>query len=85
MELSSAVDFAAFDVSDGLDVRSVCCEVLSVVVGLGGFLLDGRSQNTVPIASTQVAIKGVVQYSTKSVSHYSSASQSSSSTSVRAA
>ena len=24
----------------------------------------GRSQNTVPIASTQVAIKGIVQYST---------------------
>ena len=30
-------------------------------------LLGGRSQNTVPIASTQVAIKGIVQYSTKSV------------------
>ena len=29
---------------------------------------SGRSQNTVPIASTQVAIKGIVQYSTKSVS-----------------
>ena len=28
----------------------------------------GPSQNTVPIASTQVAIKGIVQYSTKSVS-----------------
>ena len=28
----------------------------------------GRSQNTVPIASTQVAIKGIVQYSTRSVS-----------------
>ena len=28
----------------------------------------GRSQNTVPIASTQVAIKGIVQYSTKPVS-----------------
>ena len=26
---------------------------------------DGRSQNTVPIASTQVVIKGIVQYSTK--------------------
>ena len=26
----------------------------------------GRSQNTVPIASTQIAIKGIVQYSTKS-------------------
>ena len=26
---------------------------------------DGRSQNTVPIASTQVAIKGIVQYSTR--------------------
>ena len=25
----------------------------------------GRSQNTVPIASTQVAIKGIVQYSTR--------------------
>ena len=25
----------------------------------------GRSQNTVPIASTQVAIKGTVQYSTR--------------------
>ena len=25
---------------------------------------SGRSQNTVPIASTQVAIKGIVQYST---------------------
>ena len=30
--------------------------------------LDGRSQNTVPIASTQVAIKGVVQYSTRAES-----------------
>ena len=30
--------------------------------------LHGRSQNTVPIASTQVAIKGTVQYSMKSVS-----------------
>ena len=29
----------------------------------------GRSQNTVPIASTQVAIKGIVQYSTRSVVH----------------
>ena len=28
----------------------------------------GRSQNTVPIASTQVAIKGIVQYSTRSES-----------------
>ena len=28
---------------------------------------DGRSQNTVPIASTQVAIKGIVQYSTRTV------------------
>ena len=28
----------------------------------------GRSQNTVPIASTQVAIKGIVQYSMRSVS-----------------
>ena len=27
-------------------------------------MTDGRSQNTVPIASTQVAIKGIVQYST---------------------
>ena len=27
----------------------------------------GRSQNTVPIASTQVAIKGTVQYSTGAV------------------
>ena len=27
--------------------------------------LHGRSQNTVPIASTQVVIKGIVQYSTK--------------------
>ena len=27
----------------------------------------GRSQNTVPIASTQVAIKGTVQYSTRAV------------------
>ena len=26
---------------------------------------SGRSQNTVPIASTQVAIKGIVQYSTR--------------------
>ena len=26
---------------------------------------NGRSQNTVPIASTQVAIKGIVQYSTR--------------------
>ena len=25
----------------------------------------GRSQNTVPIASTQVAVKGIVQYSTR--------------------
>ena len=25
----------------------------------------GRSQNTIPIASTQVAIKGIVQYSTR--------------------
>ena len=28
-------------------------------------LENGRSQNTVPIASTQVAIKGIVQYSTR--------------------
>ena len=28
-------------------------------------LISGRSQNTVPIASTQVAIKGIVQYSTR--------------------
>ena len=34
-------------------------------------LRNGRSQNTVPIASTQVAIKGIVQYSTKSVSRSS--------------
>ena len=27
----------------------------------------GRSQNTVPIASTQVAIKGIVQHSTRAV------------------
>ena len=27
-------------------------------------MYNGRSQNTVPIASTQVAIKGIVQYST---------------------
>ena len=27
--------------------------------------VDGQSQNTVPIASTQVAIKGIVQYSTR--------------------
>ena len=27
--------------------------------------ISGRSQNTVPIASTQVAIKGTVQYSTR--------------------
>ena len=27
---------------------------------------SGRSQNTVPIASTQVAIKGIVQHSTSS-------------------
>ena len=32
-------------------------------------LADGRSQNTVPIASTQEAIKGIVQYSTRSVGH----------------
>ena len=30
-------------------------------------LLVGRSQNTVPIASTQVAIKGIVQYSTRRI------------------
>ena len=30
-------------------------------------LMRGRSQNTVPIASTQVAIKGTVQYSTEAV------------------
>ena len=29
------------------------------------FQMNGRSQNTVPIASTQVAIKGIVQYSTR--------------------
>ena len=28
---------------------------------------NGRSQNTVPIASTQAAIKGIVQYSTRVV------------------
>ena len=29
--------------------------------------MGGRSQNTAPIASTQVAIKGIVQYSTRTV------------------
>ena len=29
----------------------------------------GRSQNTIPIASTQVAIKGIVQYSTRAQEH----------------
>ena len=29
------------------------------------YFICGRSQNTVPIASTQVAIKGTVQYSTE--------------------
>ena len=29
----------------------------------GSGKIDGRSQNTVPIASTQVAIKGIIQYS----------------------
>ena len=32
---------------------------------VGGDEPNGRSQNTVPIASTQVAIKGIVQYSTR--------------------
>ena len=32
---------------------------------LFSLLVNGRSQNTVPIASTQVAIKGTVQYSTR--------------------
>ena len=35
-----------------------CGKVMCAVV-------SGRSQNTVPIASTQVAIKGIVQYSTR--------------------
>ena len=34
--------------------------------GLFEWMKSGRSQNTVPIASTQVAIKGIVQYSTRS-------------------
>ena len=37
---------------------------------------NGRSQNTVPIASTQVAIKGVVQYSTRARTYYLSSVQS---------
>ena len=38
-------------------------------IEIGRKVSIGRSQNTVPIASTQVAIKGIVQYSTKSVGH----------------
>ena len=34
----------------------------------------GRSQNTVPIASTQVAIKGIVQYSTRTLEAQSQSS-----------
>ena len=30
-------------------------------------IMCGRSQNTVPIASTQIAIKGIVQYSTRTL------------------
>ena len=29
------------------------------------YSIFGQSQNTIPIASTQVAIKGIVQYSTR--------------------
>ena len=36
-------------------------------VNLFAVRISGRSQNTVPIASTQVAIKGIVQYSTRTV------------------
>ena len=36
-----------------------------VIVNHCGRRACGRSQNTVPIASTQVAIKGIVQYSTR--------------------
>ena len=32
---------------------------------LSGWIASGRSQNTVPIVSTQVAIKGIVRYSTR--------------------
>ena len=35
----------------------------------------GRSQNTVPIASTQVAIKGIVQYSTRTLEAQSQSRQ----------
>ena len=33
---------------------------------------NGRSQNTVPLASTQAAIKGIVQYSTRDINFRSS-------------
>ena len=45
---------------------------LSWTEGVEG--LCGRSQNTVPIASTQVAIKGIVQYSTRERSRSQSGS-----------
>ena len=50
----------AFLLSLGMDAAPSANELLSVKVGE----VAGRSQNTVPIASTQVAIKGIVQYST---------------------
>ena len=37
--------------------------------------IHGQSQNTVPIASTQVAIKGIVQYSTRTLEAWSQSRQ----------
>ena len=49
---------AFFEVGHGLTTRDRGQTIQCVAT-------NGRSQNTVPIASTQVAIKGIVQYSTR--------------------
>ena len=52
-------------ISAGASVMFVSTGKVLGVLGVSTMIPGGWSQNTVPIASTQVAIKGIVQYSTR--------------------
>ena len=52
-----------FEKQEPTDIQGLEAVKLRTVIN------PGRSQNTVPIASTQVVIKGIVQYSTRSLGH----------------